>query len=200
MKKHTEELILDAAKEVFHHKGMSGARMQEIADKAGINKAMLHYYYRNKQQLFEAVFKSAIQLMVPKIIDILTKEVSLFDKIRHFTNIYISFLQKHSFMPLFIINEISRNPNLLKDIFRDKMDEGVKNKLVNQVNELIEKGEIRPIQPEQLLLNVMSLSIFPIIGESLFKTILQQDNKAYKQLIEQHKVYVSEFIINAIKR
>jgi len=76
----------------------------------------------------------------------------------------------------------------------------VKNKLVNQVNELIEKGEIRPIQPEQLLLNVMSLSIFPIIGESLFKTILQQDNKAYKQLIEQHKVYVSEFIINAIKR
>ena len=63
----TEVQILEAAKNVFQFKGMDGARMQEIADKAGINKAMLHYYYRSKQLLFEAVFNQAFSLLAPQL-------------------------------------------------------------------------------------------------------------------------------------
>ncbi len=198
--KKTEEVILEAAKNIFQQKGMAGARMQEIADKAGINKAMLHYYYRSKQKLFEAVFKSAVRLMAPKIVNILTTEEHLFDKIRRFTNEYISFLQKHSFMPLFIINELNRNPNLLKEIFADKMDVQVKQNLINQINTMVDNKEIRPINPDQLLLDIMSLSAFPIIGKPLLKNILQKEDKAYKQLIKERKTYVAEFIINAIKK
>ena len=195
----TEALILDAAKDIFQHKGMDGTRMQEIADKAGINKAMLHYYYRSKQKLFEAVFKSAINLMAPKIVKIINTDEHLFVKIENFTNKYIGFISKHSYMPLFIINELNRNPNLLKDVFKNRDDNQIEQKLVDQINELVEKGEIRPINPEQLLLDIMSLSIFPVVGQPLLKNILNTSDKEYKKLIEQRKTCVSQFIINSIK-
>jgi AcrR family transcriptional regulator len=195
----TELIILDAAKDIFQHKGMDGARMQEIADKAGINKAMLHYYYRSKQKLFEAVFKSAINLMLPKIIKIINTDDHLFVKIENFTNKYISFISKHDYMPLFIINELNRNPDLLKNIFEDKVDANLEQKLVKQINELVKNGEIRPVNPEQLLLDIISLSIFPIVGKPLLKNILQKNDKDYKELIKKRKTCVAEFVINAIK-
>lgn len=195
----TEELILEAAKDIFQHKGMDGARMQEIADKAGINKAMLHYYYRSKQKLFEAVFKSAISLMAPKIVKIISTDEHLFVKIKNFTNKYIGFISKHNYIPLFIINELNRNPDLLNEVFKNRIDNDLEQKLVKQIEDLVEKGEIRPVKPEQLLLDIMSLSIFPVVGKSLLKTILDKSDKEYKSLIKERKTYVSEFIINAIK-
>ena len=90
----TEEQILEAAQKIFQSKGMDGARMQEIADKASINKAMLHYYYRSKQLLFEAVFKKAFSLLAPQLNAILNDDSSLEDKIKKFTHNYISFIIK----------------------------------------------------------------------------------------------------------
>jgi len=195
----TEEQILNAATNIFQHKGMDGARMQEIADTAGINKAMLHYYYRSKQKLFEAVFKSAINLMAPKIIKIIETDEHLFDKIRNFTDKYITFISKHSFIPAFIIQELNRNPDMIEDIIISKFENSVKEKLVAQIEELIDKGEIRPIKPEQLLVNIVSLSIFPFIAKPLLSAVLQKDEKQYKQLINERKTHVAEFVINAIK-
>lgn len=80
----TETEILIAAKEIFQQKGMAGARMQEIADKAKINKALLHYYYRSKQLLFEAVFKSAFSLLAPQLNKVLNDDSDLFEKILGF--------------------------------------------------------------------------------------------------------------------
>jgi len=194
----TEEIILEAAKDVFQHKGMAGARMQEIADKAGINKAMLHYYFRSKDKLFSAVFKSAINLMAPKIVKIINTDEHLFDKIKNFTNKYISFINKHSYIPLFIINELNRNPDLLKDAFKTT-DNQLEQKLVTQIDELVQKGEIRPINPEQLLLHIISLSIFPIVGKPLLKNILQKDDRTYQRLIKERQTCVAEFVINSIK-
>ena len=195
----TETIILEAAKEVFQHKGMAGARMQEIADKAGINKAMLHYYFRSKDKLFLAVFKFVVQLRAPKVLEVLTNNEHLFDKIRQFTKEYISFLQKHSFMPLFVISELNRNPDLLKEIFANKIDNQTEQCLINQINDLVAKGKIRPIKPEQLLLDIMSLCVFPVIGKPLLKNILQKDDKSYTKLIKERQTYVAEFVINAIK-
>jgi len=195
----TEELILDAAKDIFQHKGMDGARMQEIADKAGINKAMLHYYYRSKQKLFEAVFKSAINLMAPKIVDVINTEEHLFDKIRNFTDKYISFISKHSYIPMFIINELSRNPEILKTTLDYNFDTSVKEKLKLQIEELIQNKEIIPISAEQLFIDTISLCVFPIITKPLMTVVLDKTNKEYNDIIKQRKKYVATFIINAIK-
>ncbi len=103
----TQEQILEAAKHIFQSKGMDGARMQEIADKAWINKAMLHYYYyyyyyyyyRSKQFLFEAVFKNAFSLLAPQLNAILNDDSSIEEKVRNFTADYITFIVKHSYLP-----------------------------------------------------------------------------------------------------
>jgi len=195
----TEEKILNAATDVFQTKGMDGARMQEIADKAGINKSMLHYYYRSKQKLFEAVFSGAIKLIAPKILKIIDSDAHLFDKIRTFTNDYISFISKHSYIPLFIINELNRHPDMFERLFEKKNNLETEQKIVRQINHLVTKGEIRPIKPEQLLLDVISLSIFPIMAKPLLGGILQKDDKSYNKMIEERKKHVAEFVIASIK-
>jgi AcrR family transcriptional regulator len=104
---------LDAAKTVFQAKGMNGARMQEIADEAGINKAMLHYYYRSKENLFEAVFNSAFSLLAPQLSAILNDDSSIEDKIKNFTFNYITFMLKHPYLPNFIIQEVNRKEDFI---------------------------------------------------------------------------------------
>ena len=115
----TESQILNAAKNVFQRKGMDGSRMQEIADEAGINKAMLHYYYRSKQMLFEAVFKGAFSLLAPQLNKILNDDNSLEEKIKNFTSSYISFIVKHPYVPNFVIQELNRNPDFILKMQRN---------------------------------------------------------------------------------
>jgi AcrR family transcriptional regulator len=195
----TEDKILDAAKNVFQSKGMDGARMQEIADNAGINKAMLHYYYRSKQLLFEAVFKNAFSLLAPQLNAILNDDSSIEDKIKNFTFNYISFIVKHPYLPNFIFQELNRNPEFILKI---KKSIGFPNidKFRKQLETEIDKGILMPIKAEQLFINILALNIFPFIAAPLLKAVTDSDDKTYKQLIENRKTEVADFIINSIKQ
>lgn len=195
----TEQQILNAAKNIFQSKGMDGARMQEIADKAGINKAMLHYYYRSKQLLFEAVFKNAFSLLAPQLNAILNDDSSIEDKIRNFTSNYISFIIKHPYLPNFIIQELNRNQDFILKLKENKGFPNLK-KFKKQVDEEIKKGLIKPISAEQLFINIIALNIFPFVAKPLIMALANADNKAYKQLMEDRKTEVSNFIINSIKQ
>ncbi|WP_158849117.1 TetR/AcrR family transcriptional regulator [Algibacter sp. L1A34] len=194
----TEEQILDAAKSIFQSKGMDGARMQEIADKAGINKAMLHYYYRSKQMLFEAVFKNAFSLLAPQLNTILNDDSSIEEKVRNFTSNYITFIVKHPYLPNFIIQELNRNPDF---ILKMKGTNGFPNieKFKKQVQYEVENNIILPISAEQLFINIMALNIFPFVAKPLIMVFTNTDDDAYKKLIEDRKTEVADFIINSIK-
>lgn len=197
--KDTEGQILSAAESVFQKKGMDGARMQEIADEAGINKAMLHYYYRSKQLLFEAVFTNAFSLLAPQLNKILNDDSSIEEKVKNFTHNYITFISKHPYLPNFIIQELNRNPK-----FFDKIQQNAAfptlEKFKNQVKSEVEKGILKPIDGEQLFINIISLNIFPIVATPLIKGFLKIDDKAFKKMMEERKVSVSDFIINSIKK
>ncbi len=195
----TEEQILEAAKEVFQQKGMDGARMQEIANKAGINKAMLHYYYRSKQLLFEAVFSSAFALLGPQLNKILNSDVPVEEKIRNFTHNYISFISKHPYLPNFIIQELNRNPKFIEKIQKNR-DFPTLDKFKAQVALEVKSGVFRPIDGEQLLINIISLNVFPFLASSLLKGFLKVDDKGFNQLMEERKTEVADFIINSIKK
>ena len=194
----TEHIILDAAKRVFQNKGMDGARMQEIADEAQINKAMLHYYYRSKQLLFEAVFNNAFSLLAPQLNSILNDESSVEEKIRNFTTNYISFISKHPYLPTFIIQELNRNPDF---VLKMKEKKGFPNieKFKKQIDVEIREGILKPIKAEQLFINIMALNIFPFVASPLIKAFVDIDDKAFKQLVEDRKTEVADFIINSIK-
>ena len=106
-KENTEKKILEAAKEVFIEKGNDGARMQEIADKAGINKSLLHYYYRTKEKLFESVFKFAFSQFAPKVLNAFDGDEDFFKQLEKFISIYIDIISKNAFIPMFILNEVN---------------------------------------------------------------------------------------------
>ncbi len=178
---------------------MDGARMQEIADEAGINKAMLHYYYRSKQLLFEAVFSNAFSLLAPQLNKILNDDSSIEYKVKNFTNNYISFIIKHPYLPNFIIQELNRNPKFFEKIQQNTAFPTLE-KFKNQVASEVEKGILKPIDGEQLFINIISLNIFPFVATPLIKGFLKIDDKGFKQLMEQRKTAVSEFIINSIKK
>ena len=194
----TETTILNAAKTIFQQKGMDGARMQEIANAAGINKALLHYYYRNKQLLFEAVFKSAFSLLAPQMHKILNDDSSIYDKIKNFTNNYISFVIKHPYLPNFIIQELNKNPEFAVNILAENKFPNIE-KFKKQIDEEVTEGKIKPIKADQLFINILSLNIFPFIAAPLFKGFLNLSNEEYQLMLENRKTEVAEFIINAIK-
>ena len=194
----TESSILDAAKRIFQHKGMAGARMQEIADEAGINKALLHYYFRSKQLLFEAVFKKAFSMLAPQLNEVMNSDTSICEKIKNFSSNYISFVIKHPYLPNFIIQELNRNPEFVDKIITEKHFPNI-NKFRKQINDKVTEGVIRPIKAEQLFINIMALNIFPFIAAPLLKGFMNANDKDYLQLMEERKVEVADFIINAIK-
>ena len=117
----TEERILESAKKVFYNKGIDGARMQEIANEANINKAMLHYYFRNKEALFDAVFAEASQIIFPQVNELLNIEMPLFEKIRQFSDKYISLLSENPVIPVFVIKEMNNNPEKFIKAFSNKL-------------------------------------------------------------------------------
>ncbi len=194
----TETEILIAAKEIFQQKGMAGARMQEIADKAKINKALLHYYYRSKQLLFEAVFKSAFSLLAPQLNKVLNDDSDLFEKIRKFTENYVSFVIKHPYLPNFVVQELNKNPEFVQKLRSEKNFPSIE-KFKLQVSDAINQGIIKPIEAEQLFINIISLNIFPFIGEPLLMALVNVDKESYNILLENRKTEVAEFIINSIK-
>jgi AcrR family transcriptional regulator len=194
----TETAILRAAKIIFLHKGMDGARMQEIADEAGINKSMLHYYFRSKELLFKAVFMEAFSTLAPQLNEILNADSSICDKIKDFSYNYITFIIAHPYLPNFILQEMNRNDEFVNDLISKKHFPSIK-KFKSQVEEKVADGTLKPIKAEHLFINIMALNIFPFIASPLLKKVLKTTDTAFKKLIEERKTEVAAFIINSIK-
>lgn len=199
IEKNTENQILEAAKKVFLEKGMAGARMQEIADAAGINKSLLHYYYRSKDKLFLAVFRFAVLQFLPGIQEMITSDIHFEEKIRRFVHRYIDILLENPFVPMFIIQEIQRDPDRLFNAF---VDAGIKpDEILRQFKKAVEDDEIRDIDPRDLVVNLLSLCIFPVAAKPVMQRLLTDNNSdAYREFIEKRKETVPEFILNAIKK
>ena len=195
----TEEKIFEAAKIVFQKKGFAGARMQEIADEAGINKAMLHYCFKNKQSLFEAVFIKAFSQLAPQINLIFNSEETVFNKIKKFTDSYISFVIEHPFLPQFVIQEMNNNPEFVLK-FLTNTNRPNPTLMIIQIEKEIAEGIIKPIQPKQLLLDIFSMTVFPFAAQMMVKGILQISDDEFNQMMEIRKTSIAEQIINSIKK
>lgn len=196
----TEQAILEAARKVFTRKGMAGARMQDIADAAGINKAMLHYYFRDKDKLFDRVFMEEAARFFPKVNLIFEAEMPLFEKIEVFVDEYIDVMLEHPYLPWFILNELNQDANrFLKQVWaRTAMPRPVK--LLQQIESEIKKGNIRKIDPLQLLLNLLSMTVFPFVARPMFKFTLRLSEKQYNTMINERRKAVPKFIIDSIKK
>ena len=169
-KDNTEEKILAAAQIVFVKKGMDGARMQEIANEASINKALLHYYFRTKEKLFEAIFRTVFSQILPDIKTFIVADKSIEVKLELFIDKYICLLQKNPYLPTFILREINRDPGILVSIFREL---GFNPKaLFSMFEKEMDAGKIRKMDPRDLMINILGLSIFPFAARPLLQNML----------------------------
>jgi TetR/AcrR family transcriptional regulator len=196
-KDNTEARILNAAKSVFIRKGMDGARMQEIADEAGINKALLHYYFRTKQKLFEAIFKQAFGQIFPDIKTLIHSELHIEEKLGIFIEKYIYLLRQNPFLPSFILKEIDRDPEFLASVIKKQ---GVNtHDLLKMFEKEMDAGRIRRMDPRDLVINILALSIFPFAAGPLMTIMFFEKNQnAYKDFLIRRKETVKEFILNSI--
>lgn len=195
--KQTEEKIMDAAKEVFIEKGMAGARMQEIADKAGINKSLLHYYFRSKEKLFSFIFSKIATRISGMLEGIMKEGVPIETKVKEFTGNYIDMLMKNPFLPNFIINEMSRDPKALADKFTSANIEP--RRFFEPLKNQLEK-EGYSIHPHDFVINLLSLVIFPVVGRPIIEQkIFDGNSKAYKAYLKSRKESVVEFVMHALQ-
>jgi TetR/AcrR family transcriptional regulator len=195
-----EERILAAARKVFTTKGMAGARMQDIADEAGINKALVHYYFRDKDKLFETIFMEEAQKFFPKINAIFQSDDPLFEKIEKFVNEYIDEMQENPYLPWFVINEINRDPDRFMQNVLGNDNRPKPAKFLEQIEKEIKKGTIKRISPLHLLMNLLSMTIFPFVARPMITRNLRMSELQFKQAMEQRKKEVPKFIIDAIKK
>ncbi len=196
----TEEKIFEAATDVFVDKGMDGARMQDIASHAGINKALLHYYYRTKDQLFNAVFEMLAARVLKKFAPVFDENLSLEAKIRFFYKEHITFLLENPKLPAFILNEINRNPARIKKLLKNIHFETLWFNLYNQHKNELDKYNITEKTLPQLLISIASISVFPFAARGIIEGILEKIDVDFDDFIEKRKDFAAEFVIKAITK
>jgi AcrR family transcriptional regulator len=200
MAENTEIAILEAAKKVFTKRGFSGARMQEIADEAKINKAMLHYYFKTKEKMFKVILEDTMAMIVEKFGQAIESKGTVMEKFEKIIEAYISNIKENPHMPIFILHELSQNRLQFLDAVKSKIHH-LPNFLefFQQIQEEQEAGLIKPIPPMHLLLNVMSMSIFPFIVKPVFCNIIGIPEEQFDLLMDQRVEVVTQFVKNAIE-
>ena len=194
-----EQRILEAAKKVFIRDGLAGARMQDIANEAGINKALLHYYFRSKEKLFEVIFAEAAGRLFPTINQIFNSDEELFTKIERFCEEYLTIVMENPYLPMFVLNEIHRDPDYcLSNIFPKGLRPDP-SRFLQQIDKAIKKGTIRPIHPMNLLMNLLSMCIFPFVAKPMMEKIMNLEPAQFEKLMEQRKKEIARFVIDSIR-
>lgn len=173
--KKTEDRILDAAREVFMKHGLYGARMQDIADTAGINKALLHYYFRNKQKLFDHVFEGALIRYFEQMQVFSDESLPVLERVLQFVDKLIDFLSDYPQMSMFIIKELAVHPEAFSEkVVRIKKGKGVS--LISLLQAGMAEGTIRQTDSFLFLVNLHSLCAYPFLAASMFR-VIQKRNK-----------------------
>jgi TetR/AcrR family transcriptional regulator len=189
IERNTEQKILEAAEEVFVREGFDGARMQGIADAAGINKALLHYYYRSKDRLFELVFQHKMKQFIPQISAALNDpEMPFLDKIDQFILAYLGMMRQNPRLPVFIVTTINRHPDFARIV-----DRSIGSLVITAMQQEIKKGNIRPVDPHQFLLTLVGMCIFPFLARPIFSGVFQLDKAEYDKILAERHLHVMQF-------
>jgi TetR/AcrR family transcriptional regulator len=190
----TEAKIKEAAQRVFTNKGFAGCSSREIAKEAGLNVALVNYYFRSKEQLFHVVFHTVMEDFMLSMKDVFRMKQPLETKVRLFIEREYEFITKHPEIPGFIVSEMNRCElgDSNKQFIMDQISE---TGIFDEMNEAQAKGEMRKIDLVSVTLLMMSNCHFPFIAKGLMQEIHQLDEEKYAQQLILHKQYVIEMMV-----
>ncbi len=199
MKKTTESHILNTARKHFVRNGFAGTRMQEIADEAEINKALLHYYFRSKRKLYEEVIDASLHVLLPPLAAAMGRAGTFEERLEGVIQTYFTTLLAHSDIPVFIISELSqRQESIIEKIKAHSEFFPAIQSFILQMSIEMEDGTIRKMPPMHLLLNIVSLIVFPFIAKPVFQTIFDIEQTDFENLMQERKAIVMDFIQKAL--
>ena len=206
----TEQRILDAARTVFIRSGTAGARMQEIAEEAGVNQALIHYYFRSKEGLSQAVFREAAGKMFPAILSTLASDLSIDKKIDGLVETYLDTMSRTPFLPGYILSELHYHPERMTQLLGNITGTPAGGHLPDTVRPVFEKldrqlaeearaGRMRKISSQQFVVNLLSLCIFPFAARPMLRTVFAMDDEGFSRFIKQRRKELPEYIRNAMR-
>ncbi len=190
----TEERIKAAARKVFHQKGYAGTRTRDIAEEAGINHAMLNYYFRSKEKLFTIIMTETMAQFFKGLSHLLNDEnTSLEQKIELIVNNYTDLLLEEPELPTFMFNEVRNNPEPF--IENNPIRQALQNStLSRQYTEAVARGQITEPNLIQTLLNLIALVIFPFIAQPIMLALNKMTKEQYKTLMLERKKQIPHWI------
>ena len=192
----TEEKIKAAAKEVFLAKGFAGCSSREIAKAAGENVALVNYYFRSKGQLFELIFKSAMEDFLLSMIHVFNSEQSLEQKMRIFIEREFEFLTKHPELPSFIINEMNREEGYAAGEHTIHFEKIAETGIFNECIKAQKEGTMREINLISMTMLIMSNCQYHTMAKNLMKNIHQLNDEEYALQLKSHQSHVTEMLVN----
>jgi AcrR family transcriptional regulator len=188
----TEARILEAAHRVFLRRGTTGARTQEIADEAGVNKALLHYYFRTKERLAEAVFLRAAQTLFPRMLQVLASDLPLPEKLQQAVDVELDLLAANPYLPGYLIAEFQYRPDHLREVLGrvipfSEMQQAVLGKLQHQLDAEAEAGRLRPTRAEDLIVALIAQLVFPFAAAPMLEVGLGIDAAAHRAMMARRR-------------
>ena len=197
----TELSIIKSAKELFITNGYRGTSMREIATHAKVNLAMVNYYFRSKENLFDIIFVETVKSVSSSIIPAIMQEGDTLQKIERFIHLYIDGLMKNPAIPAFIFQEVINNPQkILDQVKGGKNIEPLFESFIAQMNDDVKKGVINPIDnPLNLFLNIVSLCAFPFIVKPVVEMATGIGNDKYMGIMESRKDEITKIIHDSLK-
>jgi len=190
----TEEKIKEAARKLFTQKGFSATRTRDIAEEAGINLALLNYYFRSKQKLFDIIMMENFRQFIQGIsFNFLEQNTTLDQKITKVVSMYIDFLTQNPDLPLFILNELRNNPEQLANNIDDEVG-STRSKLFGQLKLAAEQGKIGDINPFHLMANLIGLTVFPFVARPILQKVTGVTDNQFNELMQQRKQLIPIWI------
>jgi AcrR family transcriptional regulator len=186
--------------------GTAGARTQEIAAEAGVNSALLHYYFRSKERLAAAVFRQAAGELFPTVARVLLSDLPLDQKVRQVIAIELDRLSRTPYLPAYIISELAYHPERIRELLAaltgeqpGALGQTVLTTIRAQIRAEVRAGRLRPIGAEQFLVNLLSLCIFPFAAQPMLAALLGLDGDSFARFIRDRRRELPEFFMKALR-
>lgn len=192
----TRDRILAIASEVFYQKGLSGARMQEIADQAGINKALLHYYFKTKEQLFDTVFQRALGEFLGGIGRVLNGEAPLRAKIESYVVFTTTTLAETPALAAFIMHELQRHPERLSKQFGN--GHAIDFEQFRQQLAAVGPQFQTPGAAEHFFANMVALCVYPVLAAPLLAPLMHQTGPQYRRFLRARAAHTTQLLLRQL--
>ena len=197
----TEDKIIDAARRIFREKGKDGARMQEIADLAGINKALVHYYFRSKDILFDRVFETELKEVLHHLLTTVNDRTDFYTFIHDFVQTYLNNIAPRRNVIRFVLWEADNKQDQFFVYLSESFKEHgyTENPIIRRITKAIDSGEIRRCDPVNLVLSILSMAIFPFIAAPILERIFPGLDISDQDFIDHRTSELTGFIWNGVK-